>query len=226
MKTNLYCICLTIFVSLFVSSCSSPQKKLARGAVVLDKAYQIVSELKKGGHVIYIQHAKTNPMERDSAPKNMENCATQRNLSESGKAQAKLIGDAFVALDIPVFRVYASPYCRCMSTAEIAFGDAISDGMSVIKSFDLKGIKYADRHESERRVNVLINMLSTIPRKTDKNTILVSHAENIKKAVGYSMSEGDALVVLPMEQEGFKVIAFITSGQWEDIAHTIGVKIN
>jgi len=222
MKTNLYCVYLVIFVSLFVSSCASPQKKLARGVVVLDKAYQIVSELKKGGYVIYFEHAKTNPMQRDSAPKNMENCVTQRNLSESGQAQAKLIGDAFVALDIPIYRVYASPYCRSMETAEIAFGD----GMNVTKSFDLKGIKYADRYEGERRVNVLINMLSSIPRETDKNTILVSHAENIKKATGYSMSEGDALVVLPMEQEGFKVIAFITSGQWVDIAHTIGVKIN
>ncbi len=219
MKTNPYCVLLTIIVSLFVGGCASSQQKMVQGVAVLGQADQLINNLKKGGYVIYFQHAKTNPMQRDTQPKNMENCETQRNLSTSGRAQAKSIGDVFTAMNIPVFRVYASPYCRTLNTAKIAFGD-------VTKTYDLKGIKYAERQESERRVNVLINMLSSIPREADKNTILVSHAENIEKATGYSLREGDALVVLPLEKDGFKVIALITSGQWEGMARTIGVKLN
>jgi len=222
MKTNLYCVFLIIIVLLFVNGCASPQKKVARGVSVLDQASSLVSNLKKGGYVIYFQHAKTNPMERDSDPRNMENCATQRNLSEGGREQAALIGEAFAAMEIPVSKVYASPYCRSMNTAKIAFGTITR----ITKSYDLKGIRYADRHESNRRVNVLINMLSSIPRKLNENTILVSHAENIREAAGYEMNEGDALVVLPMEKEGFKVVAFITSTQWENIVETIGIKLN
>lgn len=222
MKKNSYCVLFIIIASLFVGGCASQQTEMVRGVAVLGQADQLVSKLKEGGYVIYFQHAKTNPMERDTQSKDLEDCETQRKLSESGRTQARSIGEAFAAMSIPVSRVYASPYCRAMNTAKIAFGAV----MKVSKAYDLKGIRYAERRESERRVNVLINMLSSIPQKTDKNTILVSHAENIKKAAGYSMNEGDALVVLPMEKEGFMVVALITAAQWGGMARTIGVRLN
>ncbi|MDF3076099.1 MAG: hypothetical protein K0S54_3766, partial [Alphaproteobacteria bacterium] len=49
-------------------------------------------------------------------------CPRQRNLNPLGRAQSALIGDDFKALNIPVGRVIASPFCRCMDTARIAFG--------------------------------------------------------------------------------------------------------
>ncbi len=222
MKTNLYCVLLILIASFFVGGCASQQKEMVRGVAVLGQADQLVNKLKEGGYVIYFRHAKTNPLERDTQSKNMDDCEIQRKLSGKGRAQARSIGEAFAAMNIPISRVYASPYCRSMNTAKIAFGAV----MKVTESYDLKGIRYAERHESERRVNVLINMLSSMPQKTDKNTILVSHAENIEKAAGYSISEGDALVVLPMEKEGFEVVALITAAQWGGMARTIGVKLN
>jgi len=131
------------------------------------------------------------------------------------RVQSKSIGDAFTAMNIPVATIYASPYCRCMDTAKIAFGEAR-------KTFDLKGLKSTNRHEIERRVNVLVNMISTTP-PTDKNTVLISHAENIEKAAAYPVNEGDAVVVLPLEEKGFRVIAYITSGQWQDMARTLNM---
>lgn len=46
-------------------------------------------------------------------------CTTQRNLSESGREQARRIGAGFRANGIGSARVYTSAWCRCAETAEL-----------------------------------------------------------------------------------------------------------
>jgi len=46
----------------------------------------------------------------------LDDCATQRNLTDEGRGHAKRIGEAFRAHAIPVERVLSSPWCRCVLT--------------------------------------------------------------------------------------------------------------
>ncbi len=54
----------------------------------------------------------------------LDDCSTQRNLSDAGRREARQIGLAFRARGVVVDRVLASPWCRCVETARLAFGSA------------------------------------------------------------------------------------------------------
>jgi len=214
MKSSVYFLCLMFL--LIVAGCASTDKGPLLGDALFNNADQLVSRLQKGGYVIYFRHAMTDWSQGDSDRNNLENCKTQRKLSEKGRAQSKSIGKAFTALNIPVGVVYTSPFCRCIDTGKLAFGD-------VSIAFDLKGIAKTEQQELERRVNVLKNMLATTP-PAGRNTILISHVSNLDKAANYSINEGDAVVVKPLEVEGFELVAYITSEQWMDMARALNMK--
>jgi len=72
------------------------------------------------GSVIVVRHAYA-PGAFDPPDAKLEDCSTQRNLDESGRAQAKRMGEAFRAHEITVGRVLSSPRCRCLDTARLAF---------------------------------------------------------------------------------------------------------
>ena len=78
--------------------------------------------LRNGGHVVLLRHAMTTGTVE---PPNfdIEKCATQLNLSERGRQQARKIGALFAARAAPVEKVLASRYCRTLETARLAFDD-------------------------------------------------------------------------------------------------------
>jgi hypothetical protein len=89
---------------------------------------ELINALKQGGYVIYFRHGITGKTgEKEVADQDLDNCATQRNLSAEGQAQTKTIGAAFTQLQIPVGEVYSSPYCRCLDSAKNMFGKAQRD---------------------------------------------------------------------------------------------------
>ena len=51
-------------------------------------------------------------------------CATQRQLSETGREQAQRIGTWFSARGLAPAEVRSSAWCRCLDTATLAFGRA------------------------------------------------------------------------------------------------------
>lgn len=52
----------------------------------------------------------------------LDDCATQRNLSEAGRAHARRAGEAFRAHGVAFDRALTSPWCRCKETALLALG--------------------------------------------------------------------------------------------------------
>src|SRR5918993_533416 len=67
-----------------------------------------------GGKAVFIRHAITTPGVGDPPGLKLDDCATQRNLTDEGRGHAKRIGQAFKARNIPVERVLSSPWCRCI----------------------------------------------------------------------------------------------------------------
>jgi phosphohistidine phosphatase SixA len=76
--------------------------------------------LRGGGAVALFRHA-TAPGTGDPPGMRLDDCATQRNLDESGRAQARRIGEAFRAEGVVVGAVLTSRWCRARETADLAF---------------------------------------------------------------------------------------------------------
>ena len=82
----------------------------------------IWSLLKRGGQVVLIRHGLTTPGVGDPPGMKLEECATQRNLSDEGKREAQLLAKALRSHAVPVGTLLSSPWCRCLDTARIVFG--------------------------------------------------------------------------------------------------------
>jgi phosphohistidine phosphatase SixA len=79
--------------------------------------------LRAGGVVLALRHAVA-PGTFDPPGFRLGDCATQRNLSDEGRAQARRIGRWFADRRLVPARVRSSPWCRCLDTANGAFGRA------------------------------------------------------------------------------------------------------
>lgn len=84
----------------------------------------LVHKLREGGYVLFMRHASTDFSQNDSRMTSYEDCANQRNLTDKGRQQAREIGAHVKRLGIPIREVLASPFCRTMETAQLAFGRA------------------------------------------------------------------------------------------------------
>ena len=75
--------------------------------------------LRSGRHVALMRHADAPGSFGDPPGFQIDNCATQRNLSAKGRADAVTIGMRLRMERIPVERILSSPWCRCKDTATL-----------------------------------------------------------------------------------------------------------
>ena len=79
-----------------------------------DTEKEIINNLQKGGNLIFIRHAYA-PGNGDPENFDINNCETQRNLSQSGRLQSKKIGNFFKENDIPVSYTHLTlPTSHCV----------------------------------------------------------------------------------------------------------------
>lgn len=83
----------------------------------------LAARLRAGGVVVAFRHARA-PGTFDPPGFRLDDCSTQRNLDDGGRAQARRIGQWFRERSLVPARVRTSPWCRCIDTAELAFGSA------------------------------------------------------------------------------------------------------
>ena len=76
--------------------------------------------LRMPGHVVFMRHSEAPGGAGDPPGFRLDECATQRNLSEDGRAHARRTGEAFRKNGVAFDRVLTSPWCRCRETALLA----------------------------------------------------------------------------------------------------------
>lgn len=176
---------------------SRPAKPLT-GSVLL-------SELRKGGYVIYFRHTSTDMSRDDSRSKGDDDCDNQRPLTSPGRDEARGIGAAFRELGIPVATVLASARCRTMETAMLAFGRAE-------KSADVRGGPMRD--PAPERYAGLRRLLSSSP-PPGANRVIASHGNPFYAVAGAPyLAEGEAAVVRPLGND-FEVVARVRHDRWK-----------
>jgi len=169
----------------------------------------LVSALRGGGYILYFRHADTDHSQNDQRMTGVEDCTTQRNLTDRGREHARAIGAAIRALAIPIGAVLASPLCRTMETAVLAFGTAVKAPAAREGGPLPPG--------SPGRFSALRALLST-PVAAGSNTVIVGHAYPYYSLVGgQHLSEGEADVVRPRGSD-FEVVARVSLQQWRDLA--------
>jgi broad specificity phosphatase PhoE len=137
-----------------------------------------------------MRHGSTEPGLGDPPGLRLDDCATQRNLSDAGRAEARRIGERLAREKVPVARVYTSPWCRCRETAMLAFGKA-EDWEPLASFFD-----FPDRDaEYTERVKKRIGGYSS--RSPGGNVVMVTHNVNIAALTRLSVATGEIVVVRP-----------------------------
>lgn len=76
--------------------------------------------------IVLFRHALA-PGTGDPAGFRLGDCATQRNLSAEGRAQARRLGERFRARGVAVGAVRTSQWCRARETAELAFPGQVAE---------------------------------------------------------------------------------------------------
>jgi hypothetical protein len=164
----------------------------------------LVQKLRDGGYVLYMRHAATDFGQNDARMTSYEDCANQRNLTDEGREDARRIGVHLRRLGIPIGEVLASPYCRTMETARLAFGKAQA-------SNDVRGGPIeASRYDALRK------LLST-PVPKGENRVISSHGNPFQALAGPPyLIEGEIAVVRPEGEMRFSVIARVRPRAWPD----------
>lgn len=156
--------------------------------------------LKKGGHAVLIRHASTVEGIGDPPGFRLDECATQRNLSEAGRAEARSIGAAFRSHGIPVGEVLSSQWCRCVDTANLAFGRA-----AIWPALNSNFNETARAPEDKVR-EVKARLARPV---VGGNLVLVTHNFNIRDITGIGPAPGEMVIVAP-SAEGFRVVGRMT----------------
>jgi hypothetical protein len=165
----------------------------------------LLAELRQGGYVLFLRHTSTDFSQDDSRMKSFEDCATQRNLTDKGRAEARALGEHVKRLKIPIGEVLASPFCRTMETARLAFGKARATN-------DVRGGPLSA--DDPKRYEPLRLLLGTTPA-AGTNTVLSSHGNPFRAVAGPPyLAEGEIAVVRPEGGEKFSVIARIPLTDW------------
>ncbi len=168
---------------------------------------QLVEALRRGGHTIFFRHGPTDPDQRDTDPDNLANCATQRNLTDAGRAQARAVGDALRTLGIPVGQLLSSPYCRAREYALLMVGSEPDLEPSLVLPDPLT------EEQRARNTEALTGILAREPQP-GTNKLLVAHSPNIRLAAGVDLPEEGGAAVFRHAGGAPQLVARVRPGEW------------
>jgi len=155
-------------------------------AVAADDAASLWAALRGGGHVALVRHGPTTGGAGDPPGFKLEDCATQRNLTDSGRAQARRLGERFRAEAVVVGKVLSSQWCRCRETADLMMLGQFELAPTFNNAFT-----YRDRVDELTAGGRAIIAAWSGPGAL----VVVTHGANILPLTGIMPEEGGAVVV-------------------------------
>ena len=138
--------------------------------------------LRAGGCVVLLRHATTVPGIGDPPNFKLDDCRTQRNLSEVGQQESKRMSAWFTAQQLKPRAVLSSAWCRCKDTAQLAFGQHTV--------WPALNSTFSDRVNQPDQTAVVRQAMARIPAQQFE--VWVTHQVNISSITqqGPAMGEG------------------------------------
>jgi broad specificity phosphatase PhoE len=146
--------------------------------------------LRQPGHVVFMRHsdAPGSGGYGDPPGYRLDDCATQRNLSDEGRAHARRTGEAFRKHGLTFDRVLTSPWCRCKETAQLAIG---KEAEIFAPLSNLVG-RFEHRDEQVKALKAYLAGLQPNVR-----VLFVTHGIVINALTGVSPASGEMVIVKP-----------------------------
>lgn len=137
------------------------------------------------GSVLLVRHARA-PGVGDPAGFRLGDCGTQRNLDDTGRTQARGLGERLRALNVPIGAVWTSQWCRTRDTAELAFPGRWIDQPD-FNSF------FADPDRASAQTAAALERLRSW--RGPGVLVVVTHQVNISALTGRFVTSGEALLI-------------------------------
>lgn len=145
--------------------------------------------LVEGGHVALIRHGNAPPGQGGDPPGfKIDACATQRNLDETGRAQAKALGEAFRSRSVRVDSIRSSPWCRCMDTAELMAVGPVERSWALVPAT-------ATNPNAPAALRALKEMVSSW--RGPGTLVLVAHGLTARALLGIVPDQAETIVLKP-----------------------------
>jgi len=139
-----------------------------------------------GGHIALIRHGNAPPGYGGDPPGfRIDDCKTQRNLDDKGRAQGKALGDAFRSHGVSVDRILSSLVCRCMDTASLMAVGNVESSWALVP----------DRDPNRPRLRELKEIVSGW--RGPGTLVLVSHGFTIEPLTGIMPDQAEVVVLRP-----------------------------
>ena len=157
----------------------------------------------KAGDVLLLRHAIA-PGFGDPAGFRIDDCTTQRNLSDEGRQQATAIGAWLRARGIGSARVYSSQWCRCLETAELlGLGEVLP--LPALNSF------FQQPEDRTPNLTALRRFLANQPLQSEP-LVLVTHQVTVTALTGIFPDSGEGVVATLGENGELRDFARLSFG--------------
>jgi phosphohistidine phosphatase SixA len=151
-----------------------------------ERLWSILQQSKGNSHAILFRHAIA-PGGGDPPQFQLNDCSTQRNLSEEGRKQAAKIGQELKRQKIPIAQVLSSQWCRCLETARLM-------ELGEVQAYPPLNSFFSDRSRTDEQTAQLRSFLLKNHQKTGV-MILVTHQVNITALTDIFPQSGEGVVV-------------------------------
>jgi phosphohistidine phosphatase SixA len=167
------------------SSASQAEPDTPEGIATKD---EIWSRLQRADTHYYVlmRHAIA-PGSGDPANFQLNDCSTQRNLSEEGREQARRTGEVFREQNVSVQQVLSSEWCRCLETAELM-------NLGSVERFPALNSFFQNRAQGPECIEQLQEFMVN-NRDNAGVTVLVTHFVTIAGIAGNGVSSGELIVM-------------------------------
>lgn len=160
-------------------------------------------QLNEGGRVLMIRHAEA-PGSGDPENFKLDDCTTQRNLNDRGRAQARHIGRWLRSRGLDSARIYSSQWCRCLETAELM-------GLGKVRELPALNSFFSRPQDRTARLSALRRFLANQPQDGEL-IVLVTHFVTISAVTGASVSSGEGVLTQLKDNGNMSIIEYLDFG--------------
>ena len=164
-------------------SCLSLQSAYANEEAIWDK----LQGTNPKGYVLLLRHTLA-PGVGDPENFKLNDCSTQRNLSQVGREDAKSVGDWLKRREIKISRVESSRWCRAKETAQLLGIGRVRLNPNLDSLFES-----ADPAKAIQTVRVKKQIVDW--RNKSGLLVLVGHFVNINAVTGVGVGSGEGVLV-------------------------------
>ncbi len=154
---------------------------------------EIINDI--NANILFMRHALA-PGIGDPNNFKIGDCSTQRNLNETGIAQAVLIGKQLKENSIQFNKIYSSQWCRCYQTATLLDLGKVHEFAGLNSIFQ----NFVSRRETLQKLEQKLSEISL-----NKLVIFVTHQVNIQAITKKNVASGEMVAFNTSTKKSHKI---------------------